>query len=98
MRSSIALVSLVSLFASSVSFAEPVYQCDSASETRTVAIVYENTEASVPCRVDYTKNDSVQTLWRAENEAGYCEDKAQAFLDKLVGWGFSCSEQTGATQ
>ena len=31
-----------------------------------------------------------QVLWRATNEAGYCEARAEEFLEKLESWGWQC--------
>jgi hypothetical protein len=36
------------------------------------------------------KDDSTQTLWNANNVRGYCEEKAETFVEKQKGWGWSC--------
>ncbi len=51
-------------------------------------------ENTVPCSVNYTKiteGVGMQQLWSAENEAGYCEARAEEFIAKLESWGWNCS-------
>ena len=48
----------------------------------------------MPCEVRYakpTEGIGEQVLWRAEREAGYCEARFGEFVDKLRGFGWSCS-------
>jgi hypothetical protein len=64
-------------------------------QMRTIEVVYENPNAKVPCKVDYTKNDggtagTPEALWTAANLEGYCEEKAAFFADKLKGNGWDC--------
>lgn len=65
--------------------------------TREVKVNYENSESKVPCNVTYSKNSEqpgeVATLWTASNEEGYCEQKAQEFVEKLSGWGWNCGNE-----
>jgi len=56
---------------------------------------------AVPCEVHYYKDTEVpgegQVLWRASNDAGYCEAKAAEFFEKLRGMGWTCwSDSEGA--
>jgi hypothetical protein len=39
----------------------------------------------------YEKSTGLKTLWRAENEEGYCEEKAKEFAEKQANWGYECS-------
>ena len=66
--------------------------------TRTIEIVYSNPGQAVPCEVLYARGDETdaQSLWRAQNQAGYCEEKAREFVNKLqneLGW--TCRDAFG---
>ncbi len=53
------------------------------------------TSAAVPCSVVYRKlTEGVEdrVLWTAENDASYCQEKAQGLVDKQAGWGWTCVE------
>ncbi len=69
------------------------YQCAHGDLQRRVEIVYE-TGGAMPCEVQYHKDTEApgehQVLWRANNEAGYCEARASEFVVKLEGWGWDC--------
>ena len=70
--------------------------CSLGELTRKITVVYSEPGQLVPCEVLYEKpNESEQhnqkmTLWRAQNEAGYCEAKASEFLRKLENLGWRC--------
>ncbi len=87
----------------SVSFGQGVqnYQCTIGDLQRRVEILYE-AGGSVPCEVHYYKDtettDERQVLWRALNEEGYCERKAQEFVAKLEEMGWSCASGGAARQ
>lgn len=86
---------------SSVSFGQGVqnYQCTIGDLQRRVEILYE-AGGSVPCEVHYYKDTETtgerQVLWRALNEVGYCERKAQEFIAKLEDMGWSCAPGVAA--
>lgn len=67
------------------------YVCKSGNVERTIEVVYNSPDSKVPCDVKYTKSDSVEILWSAQNQEGYCESKAKKFAIKLTNWGWSCS-------
>ncbi|MDO6421884.1 hypothetical protein [Saccharophagus degradans] len=71
------------------------YQCTLHEMTRRIEIEYANAGASVPCSVNYYKDTEqpgeVNTLWHASNVEGYCEERAEAFSQKLISWGWSCT-------
>ncbi len=70
------------------------WSCRHNNDVREIHIVRATSEA-VPCSVVYkklTEGVEDQTLWTAENDANYCEDKAKAFVEKQVGWGWTCVE------
>ena len=82
-------IGVVPAFAQDVS-----YQCTNGTLERRVEIVSEG-GLGLPCEVHYYKDTEMpgerQVLWTAQNVAGYCEEKATAFVSRLQGWGFSCS-------
>ena len=97
-------ISLVVITATMLPFAslaqdQNIYQCSQGDLQRRVEIVYE-TGVTVPCEVHYYKDTEApgekQVLWRAMNEASYCEDKAEAFIVKLQDLGWSCGENQAA--
>ena len=74
-------------------------QCTYGDMVRRVVIMSEP-GVSVPCEVHYYKDTEApgakQVLWRAMNEASYCEDKAEAFIVKLQDLGWSCGQNQAA--
>ncbi len=71
-----------------------VFKCTLNDNIRRVEVVALEPGQSVPCEVRYAKETEAagaeQVLWRATNEAGYCEARAEEFLDKLESWGWQC--------
>lgn len=71
------------------------FQCSYGDLQRRVEILHE-TEMSVPCEVHYYKDTEApgerEVLWSATNQAGYCEEKAEAFIARLQGWGWDCGQ------
>jgi hypothetical protein len=63
--------------------------CSHGSQTRVIEVAYTS-EDNVPCEVRYSKEEGSQTLWSATNKAGFCEEKAAAFVEKQIGWGWAC--------
>ncbi len=63
--------------------------CTHGDKTRVIEVVY-TTDDVVPCEVRYTKSEGTSTPWKAANKAGYCEEKAAAFIAKQEGWGWAC--------
>ena len=96
MRDPVTKLSVI-LFAAALAapaMADPV-QCTQGSLVRSVEVVYEVPDQSVPCEVIYDKSregGGIQSLWRASNEAGYCEANAAAFVAKLRAMGWDCSD------
>ena len=80
--------------------ANPV-TCLSGDLTRKIEVVYANPGQAVPCEVIYDKSaeGSIETVWRANFEAGYCEARAMSLVEKLSSLGWTCastSAETGA--
>lgn len=70
--------------------ADESYTCTNGSDERVISIVYPDPEAKVPCEVRYRKQGVTETLWSAQQEVGYCEEKAKAFVEKQRAWGWNC--------
>lgn len=71
------------------------FECTFGELNRRLVIVSEP-GVSVPCEVHYYKEDEApgehQVLWRATNEAGYCERQADQLKRKLIEWGWTCTD------
>ncbi|WP_317931205.1 hypothetical protein [Halioxenophilus sp. WMMB6] len=74
--------------------AAPSYRCELHGKVRRIEVSYLNPSALVPCEVNYLKEveapGQTQALWSAEQEVGYCEQKASDFVAKLKEWGWQC--------
>ena len=68
------------------------YTCVKGDEKRIISVVYNTPGQAVPCDVFYEKASEGLTLWHAENETGYCEQKAADFAEKQKSWGFICEK------
>ena len=77
--------------AATTALANPV-TCSNGALTRKIEVVYSDPGQPVPCEVIYDKSaeGSIQTLWRASNEAGYCEAQAAELVEKLSSLGWEC--------
>jgi hypothetical protein len=74
------------------------WNCSHDDLVREVQIEYPE-GGSVPCNVIYKKQTEGfedQVLWSAENQDGYCEEKAHEFVGKLESWGWVCLETVSA--
>ena len=70
------------------------WSCRHTNNVREIHIE-RGTTGAVPCQVVYkklTEGAEDQVLWSAENEEGYCEQKANEFVAKQEGWGWTCVE------
>jgi len=93
MKKLIVLCSVISMvLLAGTAFADETYTCTNAGMERVITIVYQDQEAKVPCEVHYTKDGATETLWSAQGQVGYCEEKVAAFLEKQRGWGWECTE------
>ena len=70
------------------------YVCTYESGVRNIEVVYLQEDSTVPCEVRYIKDSVSNTLWNAQREVGYCESKAEAFVEKIEGWGWSCGRES----
>ncbi|MCK5001716.1 MAG: hypothetical protein KAJ92_00145 [Gammaproteobacteria bacterium] len=70
------------------------WSCTHDDLIRTVEIEYSDS-GETACNVNYTKETEgveMQTLWSAENQVAYCEEKAEGFVAKLGSWGWDCTK------
>ncbi len=70
------------------------WSCRHGNDVREIHITHE-TSAPVPCSVVYkklTEGVEDQVLWSASSDVNYCEEKANAFVEKQIGWGWTCVE------
>lgn len=69
--------------------------CTNGKNTRDVVLTSTNAQTKLPCEVHYKKTTEQaghdQVLWQSANNLSFCESKAQAFVEKLKGWGWSCT-------
>lgn len=70
------------------------FKCTYGDMVRRVEILTEP-GVPVPCEVHYYKDTEApgdkQVLWSAQAQVGYCEEKSEAFVAKLEGWGWDCA-------
>ena len=83
-------ISLVMIASAAV--ANETTLCTYGGKERVISVVYQDQNKKTPCEVQYQKDGTMQTLWSAEGEVGYCEEQAKAFIEKQRGWGWQCEE------
>jgi len=83
----------VTFFASSAATANETYICKHDTQIRQIQVVYASDSAKVPCEVTYDKGQGAVSKWQAQNQEGYCEEKAAEFVEKQKGWGWECAKQ-----
>ncbi len=70
-------------------------ECSNGKNTRTVELTSADAQTKLPCEVHYKKTTEQaghdQMLWQSANNLSFCESKAQAFVEKLKGWGWTCA-------
>jgi hypothetical protein len=87
------VLTIALLFAPIGAYAES-WSCSHGNDVREVHIE-RPTSSPVPCSVEYrklTEGVEDQTLWNAENDDSYCDEKAEGFIAKLESWGWVCTE------
>ena len=95
----VSLTIAVALFAIPFSSQAASWSCKNGNNIREIHVQSESPSSPVPCSVIYKKvTEGVpdQTLWTAENDAGYCEAQAKALVEKQVSWGWSCEQTADA--
>ena len=91
MKSTLFVFFLTFIVSSIVSASED-FVCDNNGDKRIISIAYENDQEPVPCEVRYDKGEGVQTLWNAQSEVGFCERKADEFIQQQEAWGWNCDK------
>ena len=86
-------IAFLIIFGASNVYADEIIVCTNGQQERMVSIIYQDQDAKVPCDVEYTKNGQTETLWHAENEYGYCQEKAEEFIQKLNELGWQCGDK-----
>lgn len=69
--------------------------CQLDDAVRVIEVVYPQ-GSELPCEVHYRKDGTDSVLWRANSEAGYCEQKAAEFAEKQRSWGWQCVAMAAA--
>jgi hypothetical protein len=88
-------IALLALVVPGIAIAQDAgkYQCTHGDLVRRVEILTEP-GLTVPCEVHYYKDTEApgesQVLWSAQTQEGYCVAKAEEFVARLQGWGWSC--------
>lgn len=90
---------LVLLVSSSAALAadNQITHCQRGDAVRIIEVAYPQ-GSELPCEVHYTKDGQDTVLWRASNEAGYCEQKAAEFAEKQRSWGWQCVVTASSAQ
>lgn len=70
------------------------YRCSLEDSQRLIQIIYLVPDQEVPCEVHYHKDGEQELLWRADNQGGFCERKAENFAEQHQEWGFACQALT----
>ena len=82
------------MFFASNLYADKTYICTFGQQGRVISIIYDNQDIKVPCEVRYRKDGQTKTLWHTEGQVGFCEEKAEEFVQKYIDWGWRCSDTT----
>lgn len=72
--------------------------CKMGDMVRKVSVVHMDNDSSKPCDVQYSKDteqpgEPAKTLWHYSVEVDQCAIKAQGFVEKLSGMGWSCATE-----
>src|SRR6478735_188489 len=69
--------------------------CKNGNNVRKVKLGFADIKTGNDCKVSYLKeteepNVAEKVLWNARNDAKFCQEHAQGFVEKLKGQGWSC--------
>lgn len=90
----ITLILFAATFTASAADNQTIH-CQLGEAVRIIEVVYPQ-GGELPCEVQYSKDGATSVLWQANNETGYCEQKAAEFAEKQRGWGWQCVTTTSA--
>ncbi|MDP6374960.1 MAG: hypothetical protein QF921_04995 [Pseudomonadales bacterium] len=88
------LIAITAFALTATAYANPTI-CTNWGLIRSVEVVYGVEGQAVPCEVIYAKRTegTTQSLWRANNEEGYCEARAIDFIKQLESSGWDCDSE-----
>lgn len=95
----LSLILTVSVLAATAARAEPFeIACARGEDARKIEVLEPGTVGRA-CDVRYTRDagSSVSVPYHADNDAGFCADKARELAGILSGSGFSCTPSNGAS-
>jgi len=72
-----------------------VFHCAFGEQERVISVVYEVEGETVPCEVQYETAEGVESPWSARNEEGFCEARAEEFVEQHRDWGWRCDRVEG---
>ncbi len=68
--------------------------CKNGKNVRKVKLGFADIKTGSDCKVSYLKETEQpgdeKVLWNARNDAKFCQEHAQGFVEKLKGQGWSC--------
>lgn len=95
----LAAIAMLGLSASVLAEPNYHYVCTQAPDVRIIEVAYLVPEQKVPCEVRYKKEDAESSiLWRADNQEGFCESRAQYLVEKQREWGFECKSDNAPSE
>ncbi len=86
---------LITICFSQIALADTTYVCTNGGMERVIEVAYLDS-GTAPCEVRYTKDGITKILWNAEAEEGYCDFKAENFVEKHRNWGWQCDKSPAA--
>lgn len=72
-----------------------LFVCEKSGQTRAVSLTYTKIPP-LPCEVIYHRPSEQipdETLWRASNDEGFCEEKTNLLVADLINAGWHCLEE-----
>lgn len=92
MRITGSFMSLSALLAASSALANPLI-CTNNDLSRRIEVVYAVPGQALPCEVIYDKSaeGTIESLWQADFDPGYCEARAAGLAEKLSNTGWDCT-------
>lgn len=79
----------------SATFAAKETTCKQDSRVRKVKVGYKDETQGGDCAVTYSKESeepgAEKVLWSAQRQPEYCQEKADSFVQKLEGMGWTCN-------
>ena len=90
----------IAIISTPISALANTWSCTNNDIIRTIEIERAG-DNPAPCNVNYTKETEgveMKTLWSAENQGEYCDEKAEGLVAKLSSLGWACSKDEAATE